>query len=107
MLETFLVLAILAIARQYDVSEQYMECIIYHESAGDPAAVGDEGEAIGLLQWHEDSWRFVREKMGEDPSPELRWNPIESAKTAAYAMRQLGLWHWWSTHDMCKQFLEP
>jgi len=64
------------------------------ESDWDPQAIGDDGRAVGLWQWHLGSWEFVREHMGE-PTTDLRSDPVESTITAMYAW-DMGLARWWT-----------
>lgn len=101
-----ILLAILLAAKMYGVSPEYMLCVASYESDFRPAAVGDNGKAVGLYQWHKPSWEYVRGKMGEDPDPELREGPTEAAQTAAYAMGELGLYRWWSTDHLCREYRE-
>ena len=84
------------------VPHEYALCIVEHESKFDIVARGDGGKAVGLWQWHEPSWKHVREKMGADTSPALRADPVESTRTALFAMSELGLYRWWSTDAGCR-----
>jgi hypothetical protein len=88
------------------ISPDYALCIVEHESKLDIVAHGDGGKAFGLWQWHEPSWKHVREKMGADTSPALRADPVESTRTALFAMSELGLYRWWSTDAGCRHLRE-
>ena len=82
----------------------YCQCIAYHESRYDANAVGDDGMAIGLWQWHLESWEYVRGKMGL-PMEDRRADPVESTITALYAIDKLGLAHWWTTSSLCEEYI--
>ena len=66
------------------------------ESGFNPDAVGDNGDAVGLWQWHKGSWNYVRQRM-DRPIDWPREDPWESTLTAMYAMGVLNLYHWWAT----------
>jgi len=70
------------------------------ESSLDAGAVGDDGAAVGLWQWHLSSWECVRAHMNA-PLDDLRADAWESTRTAMYAMGELDLYHWWSTDEKC------
>lgn len=88
------------------VPHEYALCVAEAESTFNAAAVGDGGKVLGLWQWHVPSWKHVREKMGADTSPALRADPVESTRTALYAMSELGLYRWWSTDARCRHLRE-
>ena len=88
-------------ARAMDVSPEYAACIAYHESRFDPEAIGDQGRAVGLYQWHYESWAHVRRQMGLS-TDDRRDDPVEATVTAMWAWRN-GYRHWWSTAPRCKE----
>lgn len=90
------------VAIDYGICPHYGLAIARLESDYEPLAIGDNGRAAGTHQFHEESWRIVREKMGRDPDPMLRFDPWQSAETWAYACAEMGLWEWWSTHEMAE-----
>lgn len=49
---------------------------------------------IGLFQFSDQSWISIRNNMGKDTNPDLRFNPEESMRTAAFLISQnkLSLW---------------
>jgi hypothetical protein len=49
-------LAIHDAALRYGISEAWLDRIAWCESGTDPFAVGDGGLAIGIYQWHEQTW---------------------------------------------------
>lgn len=79
----------------------YFSCIVERESEWNPQAIGDDGAAVGLWQWHLGSWEYVRDRMGL-PTDDERDSPIESTRTAAYAIGVLGLDDWWSAAEGCR-----
>lgn len=44
---------------QYDLPPEPVYALILAESNGDPLAVGDNGRAIGLAQFHEDTFNWM------------------------------------------------
>ncbi|CAN5142203.1 hypothetical protein BH09PAT1_BH09PAT1_0120 [soil metagenome] len=52
----------------------------------------------GLFQFSEESWRITRNMMGEDINIDLRTNPVEAIKTAAYKISQSGEAAWPNCH---------
>ena len=86
------------------VNPDYVACIVGHESRYDVMAVGDDGMAIGLWQWHIGSWEYVRGKMGL-PLEDRRADPVESTITAIYAIDRLGLARWWTASSLCEEHI--
>ena len=86
------------------VDADFAVCIAWHESRYDVMAVGDDGMAIGLWQWHLGSWEYVRGKMGL-PLEDRRNDPVESTITAIYAIDRLGLAHWWTASSLCEEHI--
>jgi len=97
-----ILVAIYLAAAKYDISADYLQCVARYESSFDAEAVGDAGLAVGLYQWHPDSWKWAREKMGRDSDLELRKEPSEAAETAAYIMSEYNLYRWWSADRLCQ-----
>ena len=89
-------------ATYYGVDPVYACEIVRLESEWNTRAVGDKGKAVGLWQWHLDSWVHVRVRMGES-TEDLRLDPVESTVTAMYAIKVLGLERWWSTSAEAKE----
>ncbi len=81
------------------VSPDYAACIVARESEWNPDAVGDDGAAVGLWQWHLGSWQHVRAKMGL-PVEDRRAAPVESTVTALWWIRQ-GYGRWWTADRYC------
>jgi len=86
-----------ALAGLYGVDPELALCICRRESSFNNRAVGDEGEAVGLWQWHKTSWDHVRRSM-DLSTTDHRANIVESTEAAMYAMSDLGLYHWWATY---------
>ena len=70
------------------------------ESEFDPTAVGDNGRARGLWQWHEGSWIHVRRTMGAS-TEDRRDEPLEATVTALWWIKQ-GYGHWWTADRYCR-----
>jgi soluble lytic murein transglycosylase-like protein len=88
-------------AAAMDVDPDYAACIVARESEFDPAAVGDQGRARGLWQFHLPSWVHVRTAMGASVE-DRRDNPVEATVTALYAIKHLNLAHWWTADQFCR-----
>lgn len=91
-----------ALAPCYGVDPDFAVEIARLESSFRPKVVGDGGLAVGLWQWHYQSWVHVRSKMGLSVEDE-RDDAFESTITALYAIGQLGLARWWSTAERAAQ----
>lgn len=83
-------------ANEYQISYSLASCIAQHESGFDNSAVGDGGEAIGFLQFHQATYDGLQAQLNSSTllpgdRPELRplWIPGAAAHVA--------LWSWW--HD--------
>jgi len=85
------------VAHAYGVCPGLAVIICRRESSFNPTAVGDQGQAVGLWQWHIASWNQVRDSMGLR-GLDLRKDPYESTITAMFAMGVLHLYRWWSTY---------
>lgn len=79
-------------AAQYNVDPNLLRRIAICESGFNPFAY-NAGYA-GLFQFGSITWRNIREKFGEDTSPDLRYNAEEATQTAAYALHinVAGIW---------------
>ena len=52
------------------------------------------GDYGGLFQFSTYTWNTTRRAMNMDPNPELRFNPEEAIRTAAFKMSTVGLSSW-------------
>jgi hypothetical protein len=86
-------------AGYYGLDPALVGCLIARESDWDPQALGDEGRALGLAQWHLGSWCAVRRAMGL-PEDDLRDAPHEALRTTLWALSQ-GYAPWWSAYPPC------
>ena len=90
-------------ANIYSIDAENCWCIVESESEWNPNARGDDGEAAGLWQWHEESIRYAFDDMGvywdwtEDGDPRL--NVWASTLAACHALSKG--WDWWTTQEMC------
>jgi len=83
----------------YGVPENLALCIAKNESGFNPEAVGDHGKAVGLFQFWAGTWTMFRKKMGLSPV-DLRTDPLESTRTAMWAIAN-GYGKHWSTYRRC------
>ena len=88
------------LAPAFGVAPDRAACIVMRESGWDPAAVGDDGAAVGLWQWHLRSWRHVRRAMGRSIE-DRRADPLESTVTALWWIGQ-GYGDWWTADRHCE-----
>lgn len=86
----------------YGLDAKKCRCIVWEESRHNPNARGDNGLAIGLFQWHEESIRCAFRDMGivwdwaEDP----RLNVWASTLAACHSLSKG--WDWWTTRELCE-----
>jgi len=52
------------------------------------------GDYGGLYQFATNTWKTTRQKMNMDPHPDLRFNPEEAIRTAAFKISTVGLSPW-------------
>lgn len=76
---------------QYSVSRDQMTATISCESNFDPAAIGDNGESIGIVQIHLPDHKEVTAKQAEDPIFSIQFMAQEFSK---------GHQHYWSCYRM-------
>lgn len=89
-------------ARQHGVDEDYALRIAKLESDMRPYALGDDEQAVGLYQWHRDSWECACAARGWDARSKSRWTVADNIDMAMWAMAQ-GWHHWWSTSEKAKE----
>jgi soluble lytic murein transglycosylase-like protein len=70
--------------RRFGVPEPFALCVADHESRFDPQAIGDDGDAVGLFQFHLGTWQHLRTRMGLPPD-DLRLDAREASRTACWA----------------------
>ena len=87
-------------ALDYGLAPRYAACICQRESGFDAQAVGDQGKAVGLWQWHLPAWQTIRRAMSLSEADE-RADAIASTQTALWAL-QHGYAGLWSTAEGCK-----
>ena len=76
----------------YPVNEETLRKIAICESKLNPNA--QNGPYAGLYQFTLTAWSRVRNQMNADPNPDLRYNPEEVIKTAAFEISQHGTTAW-------------
>lgn len=70
--------------------------VVELESAWDPNAIGDEGEAVGLWQFHAGTWTWLCDLTGHSEwrDPLLRRNPVYATIVALEAIQMGYGSHW-------------
>ncbi|MFC1647159.1 transglycosylase SLT domain-containing protein [Patescibacteria group bacterium] len=76
----------------YSVDRDKLQQIAVCESNLNPSAVN--GLYAGFYQFSPAAWKSTRKQMNLDPNPDLRFNPEEAIKTAAFKMSVSGLSAW-------------
>ena len=79
-------------AQEYGVDEEILFTIGQCESGFDTTSVN--GPYGGIYQFHHSTWISIRNLMGLDPDPNLRFNPEESIRTAAFKLAKDGTGAW-------------
>lgn len=81
-------------AAAYNVPKSTLTTIAGCESRHNPNAVSPSKAYGGLYQFSASTWASTRNAMGLDPNPELRFNPEEAIKTAAFKIANGGIKAW-------------
>jgi hypothetical protein len=79
-------------AEVYNIDKEQFYAIAYCESTLKPHATS--GIYGGLYQFSPSTWVSNRNSMGEDPDIELRFDPEQAIKTAAYKISRDGTGAW-------------
>ncbi|MCL5969933.1 MAG: transglycosylase SLT domain-containing protein [Patescibacteria group bacterium] len=74
------------------MEKEKLRSIAYCESKFNPNAIN--GDYCGLFQFSSDTWQSTRREMGLDENPDLRFNPEEAIKTAAFKISRGGINSW-------------
>jgi soluble lytic murein transglycosylase-like protein len=77
---------------EFGVSEHVLRKIAKCESTFKPQA--KNGPFAGLFQFLASTWASTRKLMNLDPNPDLRFNPEEAIKTAAFKISRHGTAAW-------------
>lgn len=81
-------------AKEYNVSPELMNCILFKESSYNPSAKNKNSSATGMAQFIKSTWTSFRTRMGEDANLDLRLDARESIKTLAWALSKGYKNHW-------------
>lgn len=81
-------------SQEYGVEEELLRKIAVCESGYNSQAVSPGGTYAGMYQFHRTSWENTRREMGADPNPDLRMNPEEDIRTAAFKISRYGTGAW-------------
>jgi hypothetical protein len=79
-------------SNHYSIDRNKLWLVAVCESGIRPHAVN--GIYGGLYQFSASTWRVTRRTMNENPDPDLRFNPEEAIKTAAFKISTDGLGPW-------------
>lgn len=80
-------------SHEYSVDINLLRKIAVCESGYNTNSKSKHGYA-GMFQFSESAWRGARNRMGQDNNPDLRFNPEESIKTAAFKISRDGTGAW-------------
>lgn len=81
------------------INEEVIACLIFYESSGNPNALGDNGLAHGILQFHEPTFKgFCVDKYG---LPDDIWNEDVQMDCCDRMISDGRIDHW-STAKLCK-----
>ena len=83
---------VLKYAGEYGVDDNILFTIGQCESGFNTTSVN--GPYGGIYQFHYLTWASIRNLMGLDPNSELRFNPEESIRTAAFKVSKDGAGAW-------------
>src|SRR6267378_5420953 len=75
-----------AAAVEFHQSPEVMKRVAWCESSYRPAVVGDGGLAVGLFQFHPDTWSEASRFLGY--TEDLRADPVAASRVAAYMWSQ-------------------
>lgn len=79
-------------SQEFGVEEEILRKIAYCESGYNAQSVN--GPYGGMYQFHHSSWESTRNAMGADPNHDLRFNPEEAIRTAAFKISAGGIGAW-------------
>jgi len=91
---------IIEYSEKYQVDPLLVSCILENESHFRPEAIGDNGLAVGIAQFHLNTFKTFRRLMGET-GKDLRTNPEESIKILCWAL-STGRGYHWTAYRRCK-----
>jgi len=74
------------------INKELLKRIAFCESGLNPRAIN--GVYGGLYQFSTNSWISTRKSMNQDSNPDLRFNPEEAIKTAAFKIATAGIRAW-------------
>jgi transglycosylase-like protein with SLT domain len=84
-----------AAAAEFDQDPVLLTRVAFCESTLRPAVIGDGGLAVGLFQFHPDTWREESRFLGY--TEDLRAYPVAASRVAAF-MFSRGLQHRWTCY---------
>lgn len=83
-------------AGQYGIDRNLLDRIAQCESQFNPSIVSPNGKYVGLFQFSVGTWQTYRgpNHLNLDTNPDLRSNPEEAIRTAAYLISKQGVSAW-------------
>jgi hypothetical protein len=79
-------------AGQFSVDKEQLKRIASCEAGFNNDSTN--GDYVGMFQFASSTWSVIRGRMNADPNPDLRRNPEEAIKTAAFHVSQGGAGAW-------------
>lgn len=90
-------------AIEYDLPPEPIYHLLIAESNGNHDAIGDEGRALGVAQFHQGTFEWLVERYGleyEWPEDALKYESSVEILCAAIDEGRAGLWHGWRGVDI-------
>lgn len=81
-------------ASQFNVDLHLLKKIAWCESHYHFDSVGGHGAYGGMFQFSASTWASTRKAMGNDPNPDLRFDPEQAILTAAFKIGSGGIRAW-------------
>jgi hypothetical protein len=79
---------------EYHCDKELLRKIAACESGFNATSFNAKHNYAGIYQFAESTWRVTRRQMGVDENPDLRFNPEEAIKTAAFKISRGGVGAW-------------
>lgn len=79
---------------RFGIDKQKLKRIAACESGFHPNSINPSGPYLGMFQYVESTWVATRRAMGENPDPQLVFNPEEAIKTSAWKIAHGGIDAW-------------
>lgn len=94
--------------QQYDLPAETVYSLILAESGGDPLAVGDHGQALGLAQFHQGTFEWLARRYHRpDYWPDDALDMENALRVLCAALDEGRGAHWHGWRRMASQFVPP